>query len=372
VRSPARYLGLALCGGLLWTPVSAPASGLSDLLNAAGQGLPNVPEPPAPTPVGDSGTGSGNQNAQNDDSARQEALRQQRAEQERREKEEQERREKEEQARRDKEEQERRAKEEQERRAREEEARRLREEQARQERLRQQAAAARVQWAAADQQNSAAFDDIFNAPAGGGAAVGDPNVVDLSDATHLVPALLRGGAPRISLRSKPPPPPEAEVTSTSAGSEPEPPPRLPQWHPDWEQKLTDLGFAYASLYLKDKVDGLASLPELVKDSLDLKKKLNDHCTNYLGAIFSTATQAANPRANYAVLAAEAETHFQTFAANADEDARSGLRNNLATTSSGALPEGSGAAEVGIGLGQAQLQDVQELKKWGDANQSRHR
>lgn len=49
----------------------------------------------------------------------------------------------------------------------------------------------------------------------------------------------------------------------------------------------------------------------------------------------------------------------------DEDANNGIRNNLATTSSGALPEGFHATEVGIGMGQAQLQDIEELKKSGE-------
>ena len=370
MKIPPRYLALLLCGGLLGATPSAPASGLSDLIDAAGRGLPDVPEPPEPTRVDDPDTDSPTQDPPEEESAHEEELRLQQAEQERLAQEAQ--------ARREKEEAERRAKAEQERVAREEQARREaqlqreREEKARQERLRQQAAAARVQWASEDEKNDAAFDDILSIPGGADAAGGDPNVVDLSDSTHLVPALLGGGPPRVSLRIKPPPLPTPEFTLPATGSErelPEPPPR---WHPDWEGKFKDLGFAYASMYLKDKIDGLASIPELVKDSLDLKKKLNEHCNEYLGSLFSTASQAANPRANYAILADQAEERFQGFAAAVDEDARSGIRNNLATTSSGALPEGSDVAEVGIGMGQSQLQDVQELKKWSEANKPRQR
>jgi len=114
------------------------------------------------------------------------------------------------------------------------------------------------------------------------------------------------------------------------------------------------------------VDGLASIPELVKDSLDLKKKLNAHVSEYLERLFSVAGQAANPNADDAALAEETWRNFQTSASNFDEDARSGIRNNLATTSGGVVPEDS-AAGAGIGIAQAQLQDTEERKKWGSAD-----
>jgi hypothetical protein len=148
----------------------------------------------------------------------------------------------------------------------------------------------------------------------------------------------------------------------------DPPQPPPQWELDLKGKLTDLGFAYVSIYLKSKVDGLASVPELAKDAVDLRKRLSEHCTSYLDNLFRTAREAADPRANYAVLSERAWGHFQTAADNLDEDARRGVQNNVATTSSGALPEGT-AAEVGIGMGQAQQQDTQELKKWGDEHAS---
>jgi hypothetical protein len=375
-RARCLSLGLVLCGGLLWTPPSAPASALDDLTNAAGQGLPNVPMPSEPTREDGPDDRQTNQEAQNEENQRQEQLRQQQAEQERREQAEQAREEalrrekkeqeaRQEQLRQQQAEQERLAKAEQER---QEELRRQREEQERQEKLRreQAAVAARAHWSNDDEKNANAFDDIFAATSGTGTGRDDPNVVDLTDAGRLVPAILRGGGPKVFLRIKPPPLPEPESTVTSIPEEPEfaPPPK---WHVDWDGKLKDLGFAYASMYLKSKVEGLASIPELAKDSLDLKKKLNTHVSEYLERVFSTAGQAANPNANDAALADQTWSHFQTSAADIDEDARSGIHNNLATTSSGGVPEDSPAG-AGIGIAQTQMQDTAELKKWAEARE----
>ncbi len=253
---------------------------------------------------------------------------------------------------------------EQEERARQEALRRQQEEEARQARLRAQAAAARAQWAADDERNGNSFDDIF-----AGATESDPNVVDLSDSTSLTPALLRGGGPHVSLRIKPPPLPRPEVTMEVSNDPRELPPPPPRWHPDMKGKLTDLGFAYVSMYLKSKVDGLASIPELAKDAVDLRKRLGEHTTGYLDGLFATARQATDPNANLGALSERTWTRFERAAADYDEDARRGMQNNAATMSSGSLPEGSSAAEVGIGQGQAQLQDVQELRKWTEEHGS---
>ena len=352
MKMRCRCLVIVICGGLLWIPPSVRASALDDLTNAAGQGLPDVPMPSEPTRVDDTDDRPANQNAQNNQNQSQEQLRQERAEQAHQEelrlqKEEQERQE---QLRQQKAEQERLAKLERERQA---------------ELRRQAAAAARTQWAAEDEKNGNAFDEILAVPTGARNAADDPNRVDLTDATRFGSTTLHAGKSKVSRRGKPPPLPEPESIVVSHSGEPEiaPPPR---WHIDWDGKLTDLGFAYASSYLKSKVDGLASIPELVKDSLDLKKKLNAHVSEYLERLFSVAGQAANPNADDAALAEETWRNFQTSASNFDEDARSGIRNNLATTSGGVVPEDS-AAGAGIGIAQAQLQDTEERKKWGSAD-----
>ena len=384
----AYYLRLALCSGLLWIPRSVSASALGDLMDAAGQRMPNVPEPPEPTREDDDNDRSERRNPRQEREDEEERQRQaaqwqqQQAEQERQQQAEraqqeetrrqEEMRQRQEEAARQEQlrqarlEQERR---DQEERARQEALRRQREEEARQARLRAQAAAARSQWVNADAKNEGAFDDIFAASSGAGSSGNDPNVVDLTDATNLTPALLRGGGPRVSLRIKPPPLPEPEATVDFRGQPPEPPAPPPQWHLDPNGKLTDLGFAYASMYLKSKVDGLASIPELTKDALDLRKRLTEHCTSYLDNLFATARQAANPNADLGALSERTWKTFETAAGNFDEDARRGAQNAGATTSSGALPEGSSSAELGIGTGQAQIQDTQELKKWGDEHAS---
>lgn len=361
MNKTACRLGLVFCGCLLCAPPQILGSALDDLRNAAGQGLPDVPMPSGPTRVDDSDdrqSSQESQNTQDNENQRQEQLRQQQAEQAR-----QEELQRQELARQQQAEKERLAKIEQER---QEELQRQREEQERQEKLRreQAAVAARAHWANDDEKNANAFDDVFADSSGAGTNGDATNVVDLTDATKLVPSILRGGGAKVSLRIKPPPLPEPESTVTSIPEEQEfaPPPK---WHVDWDGKLKDLGFAYASMYLKSKVEGLASIPELAKDSLDLKKKLNTHVSEYLERVFSTAGQAANPNADDAALADQTWSHFQTAAADIDEDARSGIHNNLATTSSGVVPEDSPAG-AGIGIAQTQMQDTAELKKWTEA------
>jgi hypothetical protein len=381
VKRSAQTLAVVLCSGLLLVSPAARASALDDLMNAAGQGMPNVPEPSGPSRADDDSDDRDNRrNRQEEEQERQEQLRQQRWEEQRQQQAEQARqealrRQREEaerqaelqrQAERERQERAARERREREERERQEALRRAREAQERLERQRHQAAvAARAQWTADDQKNEAAFDGLLSPP---GTPDNDPNVVDLTDATHLTPVLLRDGGPRVSLRIKPPPLPQPELILDPRREAPEPPPPPPQWELDLKGKLTDLGFAYASMYLKSKVEGLASIPELAKDAVDLRKRLTEHCTSYLDNLFRTAREAADPRANYAVLSDRTWNQFQTASANFDEDARRGVQNNVATTSSGALPEGT-AAEVGIGMGQAQLQDTQELKKWGDEHAS---
>ncbi len=450
MKKPVRlFVLLLVSGALLRFPAHAPASALDDLTDAAGQGLPNVPEPPAPTPADDDGYAERRERyrqMQEEEEREKEARRQQweqeaRERQERDERERQEREAREqdererqnemrrEQQRRDQEsrddrrredeeeaadrraeyrrqqqeqqlqaqqqrrDQEERARQEElrrqqeererqerlrqeqlarerreaEERARQEALRRQREEEARQARLRAQAAAARSQWAADDERNGSAFDDIF-----GGAAANDPDTVDLTTATGRTPALLRGGGSPVSLRTKPPPVPRPEATLDRLEDPPEPPPPPPRWQLDLKSKLTDLGFAYVSMYLKSKVDGLASIPELTKDAFDLHKRLREHTNGYLDHLFATAGQATDPNADLGALSDRHWSNVQTVAANYDEDARRAAQNNVATTSSGAHPEGSPAAEVGIGQGQAQLQDTQELVKWCEEHPSERR
>ena len=447
MKKPARlFILLLVSGALLRFPAHAPASALDDLTNAAGQGMPNVPEPPAPTRADDDDYAARRERYRQmqEEEEREREARRQRWEQEareRRERDERERQQREareqadrerqdemrrEQQRRDQEnrdnrqraaedeqedrraeyrrqeqqqqlqarqqlqaqqqrrDQEERARQEElrrqqaererqerirqeqlarerreaEERARQEALRRQREEEARQARLRAQAAAARSQWAADDERNGGAFDDIFAGP-----AANDPNTVDLTTATGRTPAILRGGGSPVSLRIKPPPVPRPEATVDRLEEPPEPPPPPPRWQLDLNSKLTDLGFAYVSMYLKSKVDGLASIPELTKDALDLHKRLREHTTGYLDKLFATAGQAADPNADLGALSDRTWSNFQNAAANFDEDAHRGMQNNAATMSGGSLPEGSHAAEVGIGQGQAQLQDTQELVKW---------
>lgn len=368
LKRRAQVLTLALGCAWLGEPSLLRASALDDLINAAGHGLPNVPDVPPPERVDGPDTDDSGYDYAEEERQRQaqaEAERQAQAERERREQEERERQ-RAEQARLEEErqrlERERLAREEQERVRREAEARRVR--------LRQQAAAARQHWVGEDERNRAAFDDVFNDSGTAAAAAGDPNVVDLSSARTLAPSLLRGQrAPGPSLRTKPPPLPAPEFTVSSALSPPEPT-VLPFWRPDWERKLADMGFAYASLYLKAKIDGLGSIPEMLKDSLDLRKKLARRFTDHVETVFATAQLATNPDADLGALSDRAERQFRAFAAAVDEDARNGIRDTIATTGGGALGEGTEAAEYGVAAGREHLQDLQELKKWGDENPSR--
>jgi flagellar biosynthesis GTPase FlhF len=362
MKRPAWRLGLVLFGGLLCTTQPILASALDDLKDAAGQGLPDVPTPSGPTRVDDSDdreSSQESQNAQNNENQRQEQLRQKQAEQARQEElhRQQEEEQRQEQLRQKQAEIER-----------QEKLRRQREEKERQEKLRreQAAVAARAHWSNDDKKNANAFDDVFADPSCANTNGDASNAVDLTDATKLVPTILRGAGARVSLRIKPPPLPEPESTVASIPEEPEfaPPPK---WRVDWDGKLRELGFAYASMYLKSKVEGLASIPELAKDSLNLKKKLNAHVSQYLERVFSTAGQVANPNADVAALADQTWSHFQTAAADIDEDARSGIQNNLGTTSGGAVPEDSPAG-AGIGIAQTQVQDTAEVKKWAEARE----
>lgn len=365
MKQRAPVLALALGFALLGGPPQLQATALDDLINAAGQGLPNVPDASPPQRVdgedtGDTGSDYDYAEQERQRAAQAEAERQAQAAREQREREERERQRLEQERL----ERERLAREEQERLRREAEARRAR--------LRQQAVTARQHWIGEDERNRAAFDDVFANSAPAAAAEGDANVVDLSTARTFTPALLRGASPPgPSLRIKPPPLPPAEFTLSSAMAAPEPS-VLPFWRPDWERKLTDMGFAYASLYLKSKIDGLGSIPEMLKDSLDLRKKLGRRFTDHLNNVFATAQLATDPHADLGALADRAERQFRSFAAAVDEDARNGVRDTIATTGGGALGDGAEAAEFGIAAGREHLQDLQELKKWCDENPPRRR
>jgi len=362
MKQRAPVLGLALGFALLGGPPPLQATALDDLINAAGQGLPNVPDASPPQRVDGEDTGDSGY-----DYGEEERLRQAQAAREQREREERERQ-RLEQERLEKE----RQRLERERLAREEQERLRREAEARRTRLRQQAATARQHWIGEDERNRAAFDDVFANSAPAAAAEGDANVVDLSTARTFTPALLRSASPPVpSLRIKPPPLPPPEFTLSSAPAAPEPV-VLPFWRPDWERKLTDMGFAYASLYLKAKIDGLGSIPEILKDSLDLRTKLGRRFTDHLDNVFATAQLATDPHADLGALADRAERQFRSFAAAVDEDARNGVRDTIATTGGGALGDGAEAAEFGIAAGREHLQDLQELKKWCDENPPRRR
>ncbi len=363
MKRRAQILGTVLGGVLLCAPLPLRATALDDLINAAGQGLPNVPDASPPQRVDGEDTGDSDYDYGEEERLRQaqeQAAREQREKEEReRQRLEQERLEKERQRL----ERERLAREEQERLRREAEARRAR--------LRQQAAAAHQHWLGEDERNRAAFDDVF-ADSGTAAAEGDPGAVDLSNARALVPTLLRGApTPQPSLRIKAPPLPPPEFT-VPAGTEAPEPAVLPFWRPDWERKLADMGFAYASMYLKARIDGLGSIPEMLKDSLDLKKKLGRRFTDHLENVFATAQLATRPDADLGALSDRAERQFRSFAAAVDEDARNGIRDTIATTGGGALGDGAEAAEFGIAAGREHLQDLQELEKWCADNPARRR
>ncbi len=352
-------LGCALAGG----QVLLGGSALDDLINAGGRGLPNVPDVPPPERVDGPDTDDSDRaeaEAERQREAQAEAERRAQAERERREQAERERQ-RLEQERLEQE----RQRLERERLAREEQERLRREAEARRQRLRQQAADARQHWVGEDERNRAAFDDVFgNSTTAGG---GDPNVVDLSTAHSLTPSLLRGqrtAGP--TLRTKPPPLPPAEFTIPAGAEAPEPR-VLPFWRPDWERKLTDMGFAYASMYLKSKIDGLGSIPEMLKDSLDLRKKLGRRFTDHIENVFAAAQLATDPDANLGALSDRTERQFRSFAAAVDEDARNGIRDTIATTGGGSLGEGAEAAEFGVAAGREHLQDLQELKKWAEEN-----
>jgi len=350
----ARALVLALGCSLLGLPEPLRAAAIDQLRNLAGGSAPSVPEPSGPSPVEDSGGGqsTATNNAAADAAAAAEADA------------ELDRLEAEYQAQQERAEKERLAREEQERKRREEEAR--------QERLRTQAAAAHQQWLATDERNGAAFDDVFahSAAAGDGAA-NDPNVVDLSSSSPSATPHLRSNAAGRPRRLKPAPPPVPDFTLMPAADDPPPPPAF--WWPDFERKTNDTAFACVSMYLKSKVRGLGTIPEKIKDSLELRKKLSERFTQHIESVFAIAGQATDPSANWSVLAERSETQFKVFASAVDEEARNGIRDTLATSGSGALPEdGAEAAEFGISAGREHLQDFQEYKKWCDENRRRRR
>ena len=350
MNRPLRILAFALGCGLCTLPPTLNAGAMDQLRNMAGGSVPGVPEPSGPSPVEDASGGQSSADTEAADNAAAEAAAQ---------------------AELDRLEAELRAKqerEEQERLAREEQERQRRAEAERQEKLRQQAATARQQWAAQDERNGAAFDDVF-APASSGGSAGDPNTVDLSHVgPHPAPQLPGGGPARPKrMRAQPPPVPDFTLVDT-----PEALPPPPQWWwPDFERKTNDTAFAYASMYLKTKIEGLGSLPEKLKDSLDLREKLSARFTQHIESVFDIAGQAADPRANWAVLAERSEKEFQAFGAAVDEDARNGIRDTIATSGSGSLPEdGADVAEYGISAGREHLQDLQERQKWCDEHRKK--
>ena len=228
--------------------------------------------------------------------------------------------------------------------------------------------------------SSSEIRDILSTPVPpGDQFANDPNVVDLRGVTNPTPALLRGttnptpaesGAPaglqqgaayvppsvtpsQASLIPKPNYTLRADILLAYKGEEP------PEWHPDWMRKLKDMGFDYTSMYIKSRVRGLASIPELTKDSLDLRKTFNKHLTEYLKQLFTTAGEAANPNANYTALEERVSDQWQRFATHVDEDAKDGIQNNVNTGSSEVVPEGSPEA-AGIGTGHEQLNDLKDL------------
>lgn len=348
VRSLVLVLGCSLLG----LPLPLRAAAIDQLRNLAGGSVPAVPEPSGPSPVEDSG--GGQSTATNSAAADAAAEAEADAELDRLEAEylaKQERAEKE-------------------RLAREEQEGKQREEAARQERLRTLAAAAHQQWLATDERNGAAFDDVF-APGSDAVAASDPNVVDLSSSSPSVPPHLRGNAAGRPPRLKPVPPPVPDFTLMPEAEEPPPPTAF--WWPDFERKTNDTAFACASMYLKSKVRGLGSIPEKIKDSLDLRKKLSERFTQHIESVFAIAGEATDSRANWSVLADRSETQFKAFGAAVDEESRNGIRDTLATSGSGALPEdGAEAAEFGISAGREHLQDFQEYKKWCDENRKKRR
>lgn len=350
MNRPLRILALAFGCGACALPPTLNAGAWDQLQNMAGGSVPGVPEPSGPSPAEDSSGGQSSSDAGSADDAAADAAAQ--AELERLEAE---LRAKQERA-------------EQERLAREEQERQQRAEAERQEKLRQQAAAARQQWATQDEKNGAAFDDVF-APASSGSNAGDPNTVDLSNlGQHPTPQLLGGGPVRPKrLRAQPPPVPDFILVDTPEALPPPP----DWWWPDLKRKTNDMAFAYASMYLKDKIKGLGSIPEKLKDSLDLREKLSERFTGHIEAVFGIAGQAADPRSNWAVLAERSEREFQAFGAAVDEDARNGIRDTIATSGSGSLPEdGADVAEYGIGAGREHLQDLQERQKWCDEHRKK--
>jgi hypothetical protein len=350
MNRPLRILAVALGCGACALPPRLNAGAWDQLQNMAGGSVPSVPEPSGPKSDGDSSGGQSSSDAESADDAAAEAEAQ--AELDRLEAELRAKQEREEQARL----------------AREEQERQQRAEAERQEKLRQQAAAARQQWAAQDEKNGAAFDDVF-ARASTGGDVGDPNTVDLSHTgPHPTPQLPGGGPMRPKrLRAQPPPVPDFTLVDTP---EPLPPPTR-WWWPDFKRKTNDMAFAYASMYLKSKIEGLGSLPEKLKDSLDLREKLSARFTQHLESVFDIAGQAADPRSNWAVLAERSEKEFQAFGAAVDEDARNGIRDTIATSGSGSLPEdGADVAEYGISAGREHLQDLQERQKWCDEHRKK--
>jgi hypothetical protein len=346
-----RALVIVLGCSLLGLPSPLRAAAIDQLRNLPGGNVPAVPEASGPSPV--EGSGGGQSTATSNAAAEAAAEAEADAELDRLEAEylaKQERAE-------------------QERLAREAQERKQREEAARQEQLRTLAVAAHQQWLATDERNGAAFDDVF-APGSDAGATGDPNVVDLSSSVHLAPALLRGNAAGRPSRLKPPPPPVPDFT---LGPTAEEPPPSAFWWPDFERKTNDTAFACASMYLKSKVRGLGTIPEKIKDSLELRKKLAARFVQHIASVFAIADQATDPRANWSELAERSGTQFKAFASAVDEESRNGIRDTLATSGSGALPEdGAEAAEFGIAAGREHLQDFQEYKKWCDENRKKRR
>jgi hypothetical protein len=163
----------------------------------------------------------------------------------------------------------------------------------------------------------------------------------------------------VSLRVKPPPIPEDECTLPLASDSP---PvngwslSTRAWSPDWEGKATDMGFAYVSMWLKSRVEGLASIPELTKDSLDFRKKLGDNIDEFMKKQFGVMVKATNPNADLGRMADESWSSFQTSAAKMDSSVRNAVQNNLSTTAP--VPEGSSAG-AGIETGRVLLQDNED-------------
>jgi hypothetical protein len=205
------------------------------------------------------------------------------------------------------------------------------------------------------------------------ASASDPSVVDLRGSSGVVqmlqqptPVIVNRRSPTITRSTM-----RAPATPPGDGTwqeiEPTPEPRNEWWthmRSYSKEKMTDMGLAYLFMGIKeaggDSVPAFASLPDKIKEALDLKKKIAEHITESVRSTLSIAGEATYSGANYSVLVNRSSNSLEANAGDLKDDANSGAANSFLINVG---PEDPTAA-TGIGIAQGLHSDLPGWLKWG--------